>query len=193
MGIVLLSWFLAVNTVILAGMWKADPFSVGVNVVGPVLLLVVLASMKPLRYAVMRIPTESLIYIQSLRIWGLLLLPFSGAGVVATWAVPVATAEIAIGLMALPLGYLAGAELSRGQVALLWTWSLLGLASAVLAPASAIWHSVLNNNAMQALAEYPLALVPSYFMPLAITAHILFIRRLASWQPPLEEANDLSS
>ena len=86
-----------------------------------------------------------------------------------------------MGLLALPVGYFALGTPTRSKLALLWTWSVLGLVSAVLAQATAIWHSLLDNHAMQALSHYPLALIPSFFMPLVITAHILFIGRLVSW------------
>jgi uncharacterized membrane protein YiaA len=190
-GVILASWFLAVNIVILTGIWQSDPYSVGVNVVGSVLLLVLLGSKQPLKQAVDRLDNQTLIYIHALRIWGLLLLPFSGAGVVAIWAVPVAAAEITLGVLALPLGYFAGVLQSRVHLALLWTWSVVGLLSAIAAPATAIWHSTLDNSSMQALSNYPLALVPSFFMPLAITAHVFFIRRLLQWNESWGEANDL--
>lgn len=98
----------------------------------------------------------------------------------ALFALPAGLGDIAIGATAPWMARRASAGAERG----LRLWHSLGLADLVIAVAlgvmtspgpTEVFHSVPTSEAMTA---FPLALVPAFLVPLAVTLHVLSLARL---------------
>ena len=96
------------------------------------------------------------------------LLPFD-------FAVPAGLGDIVIALSASVL--LLRPELVQQNKKLLSMWNLIGLLDILLVVATAAQLAVADPESMGHLLEFPLALLPTFFVPLIIASHLALLTR----------------
>jgi hypothetical protein len=132
----------------------------------------------------------NLIRLHLWRLEGLVFLILMVQGrVPALWALPAGVGDVLIGATALWVA--RGLERPGGKRrAILWT--LLGIADLIVAVAlgvmtnpgpTQVFHTVPNA---EMLTQYPLALVPTFLVPLAFTLHVVSLLQLTrgTWGSP---------
>ncbi len=144
----------------------------------------------PLFDGLRRLDLASLIAVQTYRIGGVFFLVAWQAGALpGAFALPAGLGDLAVGLAA-PFVAAAVAGRRRGHRALAWVWNVAGLADLVNALFQGITHTrsplgvFAGNPSSDAVTHYPLSLIPTFFVPLAIMLHALAMARMAQEGPP---------
>lgn len=92
------------------------------------------------------------------------------------FAVPGGWGDIIVATLALGIVLLVPDLLARRG--LVMAWNLLGLADILFVVATAVRLAMADPASMQALLRLPLAVVPTFLVPLIIASHVLLFRRL---------------
>ena len=185
--LVLAAWFFLAAWLGVAGKLVTAgglPIGLGAAIVLP--LIVFAADGRrghPLFGGLMRLELPALIAAQTFRIIGVLLLIAWGAGTLpGGFAVPAGIGDVAIGLSA-PL---VATAIARGRpLGLAWVWNILGTADLVVAVSSGVLHGgpplglLAGPVTTNAVARYPLSLIPTFGVPLALLLHARIFGLLA--------------
>jgi len=144
--------------------------------VGPMFLAIaVLFASKSMRRVNAAMPPHWLIWAQTYRMAGLMLLfPFLYYGIVpAAFAIPAGLGDLVTGACA-PFVGLAVARQRPHAIKWATAWNIFGLLDLVVAPAAAILSGA------QVIGLYPLSLIPLFIgPPLGILAHVYSLHNLA--------------
>jgi hypothetical protein len=99
------------------------------------------------------------------------------------FALPAAIGDRAVGLTA-PL--VATAVVRRRPIRLAWIWNVLGTADLIIAVTLGVLHGgpplglLAGATTTNAVAHYPLSLIPTFGVPLALLLHVRTFRALAA-------------
>ncbi len=193
---VLIAWFFLSVWLALHGAAGAPgkpPLGLAVALVAPLALFALDDRRRgPLFDGLRRLDVPTLIAMQTFRIGGVFFIIAWMAGALpAAFALPAGLGDIAVGATA-PLVAAAVAARRPGHRALAYAWNVVGLADLVNALFQGVTHSrssfgvLAGSLTTDAVTRYPLALIPTFFVPLAIMLHILaFSRMTPRSAPPL--------
>jgi len=129
-------------------------------------------------------PASWLIGLQVYRVFGgIFLVAWSRGGISGTFALPAATGDVLVGLLALPVAYLlhAGARGARG-VAI--AWNVLGLIDFAIAIGVGILSTpgplqiIIPDRPNAQLGTFPTVMIPAFAVPSSILLHALSLRQL---------------
>jgi len=159
------------------------PLGLGAAIVLPLIVFVIDGRLgHPLLGGLMRLDLSGLIAAQIFRVIGFLFLISWSAGTLpGGFAVPAAVGDVVIGLTA-PL--VAAAVGRRRSLGLAWTWNILGTADLITAVTLGVLHGgrplglLAGPITTDAVAHYPLSLIPTFGVPLALVLHLRTFRVL---------------
>ena len=192
-GCVLSLWALGATFAARRGAFEAKAAEgvppVGINLVVVLALLALsLASSATLRGLLSR--QSDLIRLHLWRLVGLLFLWLMVRGQVpALWAVPAGVGDVLIGVTALWVA--RGVEAPGGRRRAI-VWNLLGLADLVVAVGLGMMTSpgatlvFATQPTTEVMTHFPMALVPTFLVPLALTLHVVSLWQLlrGTWARP---------
>ncbi len=135
----------------------------------------------------LRLDLPALIALQTFRIVGVVfVVAWMGGALPAGFALPTGLGDMAIGLTA-PLVAAAVVRRRPHHLALARLWTVLGMADLVIAVTSGVLHGrspigllAAGPVTTDAMARYPLSLIPTFLVPLALMLHLTTFRRLAT-------------
>lgn len=164
----------------------APPIGIGASIVLPLLIFAVDRRMgSPLFGALARLELPALIAAQTFRVVGVVfLVAWAGGTLPGGFALPAGIGDVAIGLAAPLVAAAAARRTPRLGPARIW--NLLGVADLVLAVTSGVLHGrspiglLAGAVTTDAMARYPLSLIPTFFVPLALMLHLTIFRKLAA-------------
>jgi hypothetical protein len=138
------------------------------------------------RRTIAAIPVERLVAVQTFRVVGFVFVALWAIGSLPDrFALPAGLGDIAVGLAA-PFVALALARRASGSRALALAWNTLGLldlVSAIGLGTGLLVRLFAPGTALEpaaAMTMFPLVLVPTFGVPLAVTLHLLTYRALAN-------------
>jgi hypothetical protein len=164
----------------------APPIGIGAAIVVPLLVFAADRRMgSPLFGALARLELPALIAAQTFRVVGVVfLVAWAGGTLPGGFALPAGLGDVAIGLTA-PL--VAAAVARRPpRLAAARIWNLLGVVDLVMAVTSGVLHGrspiglLAGHVTTDVMARYPLSLIPTFFVPLALMLHLTTFRKLAA-------------
>ena len=177
-------WFAASLGLGAAGAFETPPGGYPWAVLAAILLPLVVYALDgrkvagPLFGGIRSLSLPTLVALQVWRVGGLFFLIEWGRGhLPAGFALPAGLGDIAIGLTA-PLVAARVARKPGDARRLLVGWSLAGLADLVLAVTAGVTHSrtplgiLAGALSSDRIARYPLSIVPTFLVPLAVILHI---------------------
>ena len=91
------------------------------------------------------------------------------------FAVPAGSGDITVAVLAVLLLALSGVR----NWSILIIWNTIGLIDILLVVMLALRVGLEDWHSMHALREFPLSLLPAFFVPLIITSHVLIFFRAA--------------
>jgi hypothetical protein len=143
----------------------------------------------PLRRLAATIDVRPLVAVHVTRLVGLQFLALHARGALPwAFAVPGGWGDIAVAVTALALVALVDPARPGGR-RLYAAWNLLGLADILGVVATAARLAITVPGSMRALMEGPLALLPTFLVPLIVTTHVVLLARLRASRrrppPPL--------
>jgi hypothetical protein len=188
---VLVGWFLlsvwmSLHGAIRGGAGK-PPIGLAVSLLVPLAVFALDARFRgPLFEGFRRLDLSSLIALQTYRVGGVFFIVAWMAGALpAAFALPAGIGDIAIGVAA---PFVAAAVTARrpGHRALAITWNILGLVDLIDALFLGVTNSASSLGVFagslttDAVTRYPLSLIPTFFVPLALMLHATAVYRLTS-------------
>ena len=162
------------------------PIGIGLAIVLPLVLFAADRRFgSPLFGALARLELPALIAAQTFRIVGVVfLVAWRGGTLPGGFALPAGIGDVAIGLAA---PFVAAAVARRPpRLATARIWNFLGIADLVIAVTSGVLHGrspiglLAGGVPTDTLARYPLSLIPTFFVPLALMLHLTIARKLAA-------------
>ncbi|HEU5322206.1 MAG TPA: hypothetical protein VFX28_15490 [Methylomirabilota bacterium] len=180
MAIAVSAWFLAALVAGAAGVLDAlpPPFPQAVVVAVVVALLAALRLSEVFRTWAMTVDLRVLVLVHVSRLVGLYVLVLAGRGELpASWAVPAGWGDVVVALLALALVLFVPLDTRGGRAALL-AWNVLSLVDILLVVAGVARIALADPYAMRPLLWLPLALLPTFLVPLIIFTHVLLFARL---------------
>jgi hypothetical protein len=161
------------------------PIGLGAAVVLPLIVFALDGRVgHPLFGGLMRLDLPALIGAQIFRVVGVLLfIAWMGGTLPAGFALPAAIGDVAIGLTAPFVAAAVARGRSRGVA---WLWNVLGVADLVIAVTAGVLHGgpplglLAGSLTTNAVAHYPLSLIPTFGVPLALLLHVRTFRALAA-------------
>lgn len=165
----------------------APPFAIAATIVVPLLVFAVdRRAGGRLFGGFARLDLPALIALQTFRIVGVIfIVAWAGGTLPAGFALPAGLGDIAVGLSA-PFVAAAVAQRRPHHLGVARLWNILGTADLVLAVTSGVLHGrspiglLAGSVPTDAVARYPLSLIPSFLVPLALILHITTFRALAT-------------
>ena len=131
-----------------------------------------------------RLDLQALIVPQTFRIVGVVFVVAWMTGTLpAGFALPAGLGDIAVGL-ASPFVAAAVAQRRPGHLRLAWIWNVLGTLDLVTAVALGVLHGrspiglLAGPVPTDAMTRYPLSLIPTFLVPIALMLHLATFRRL---------------
>ena len=183
------AWLIAVTTLAGAGVFiRLGPAAIGVAVLGPIALVLLNAGPgSTLRTLALGVPVSLLVALNATRVLGAFFLFLHADGrLPATFARSAGWGDIAVGLLALPVAWLASRRgPSWKAVTFAWNaFALLDLVAAVTlgigsTPGSAV-RFIVEDTAPGTMAMLPWFLIPGYLVPLYLLTHVAVFARLAA-------------
>jgi len=165
----------------------APPFAIAAAIVLPLVLFVVDRRLgSPLFAGFMRLELPTLIRLQTFRIIGVVfLVAWAGGTLPGGFALPAGIGDIAVGLAA---PFVAAAVTGRRphHLTLARLWNILGTVDLVTAVTLGVLHGrspiglLAGAVPTDAVARYPMSVIPTFFVPLALMLHISVFRVLAT-------------
>jgi hypothetical protein len=142
----------------------------------------------PLFGGLLRLDLRSLIAAQTFRILGVtFIVAWLGGKLPGGFALPAGLGDIAVGLLA---PFVAGATARRpDRLAPAWAFTLLGLADLIVAVSSGVLHGgpplglLAGPITTDAVTRYPLSLIPTFGVPLALLLHVRTFQVLLAKRP----------
>jgi hypothetical protein len=190
-AVLLAAWFLLAVWLGLTGRLAAGggapPIALGATIVVPLLLFAVDGRFgHPIFAGFLRLELPVLIALQTFRIIGIVfVIAWMGGTLPAGFALPAGLGDIAVGLTA-PFVAAAVAQRRRHHAALARWWSVAAVADLVIAVTAGVMHSntplgiLAGPVSTDVLARYPLSLIPSFGVPLALLLHVCAFRALSA-------------
>jgi len=139
----------------------------------------------PLFGGLTRLELPALIALQTFRIIGVVfLVAWAGGTLPAGFALPAGIGDIAVGLSA-PFAA-AAARRRPAHLRLVRLWNIVGTADLVIAVTSGVLHGrspigvLAGSIPTDVVARYPLSVIPTFFVPLALMLHLSTFRALAT-------------
>jgi len=138
----------------------------------------------PLFGGLVRLDLQALIVPQTFRIIGVVFVVAWMTGTLpAGFALPAGLGDIAIGLAA-PFVATAVAQRRPGHRRLAWIWNALGTVDLVTAVTLGVLHGrsplglLAGSVPTDAMTRYPLSLIPTFLVPIALMLHLATFQRL---------------
>jgi hypothetical protein len=161
------------------------PIGLGAAIALPLLVFAVDGRLgHPLFGGLMRLDLPGLIAAQIFRVVGVLfIIAWIGGTLPGGFALPAAIGDVAVGLTA---PFVATAVARRRALGAAWIWAVLGTADLIIAitlgvlqggPPLGLLAGPVTTNLV---AHYPLSLIPTFGVPLALLLHLRTFRALAA-------------
>jgi hypothetical protein len=201
------AWFVVVVGLIGAGVFSRPPVmiaqaSLGLAVLLPILAgVALLATSRGARELASGIPLPLLIAVHAGRLLGVFFLVLLAAGrLPQSFARSAGWGDITVALAALPVAWAAQRRIA-GWRWLALGWNIVGIADLVIALTLGIGSAprsplqfIHESPGSAAITTFPWALIPTFFVPVFLLAHLILFRRLlagegaveSSWRPTLE-------
>ena len=165
----------------------APPIALGVTIVAPLVLFALDSRVgNPIFGGFLRLELPALIALQTFRIIGIVfVVAWLGGTLPAGFALPAGLGDVAVGLSA-PFVAAAVAQRRRHHAVLARVWSIAAVADLVIAVTSGVLHSSTPLGILRGpvttdiMAFYPLSLIPTFLVPLALLLHICAFRALSA-------------
>jgi hypothetical protein len=164
------------------------PTGLGLAIVVPLALYALDARFgHPILGGLRRLDVPALVALQTFRVLGLVfIVAWAGGALPAGFALLAGTGDVLVGLSA---PFVAGAVAARRPHHRRWlrAWNAFGVLDLIVAVSSGVLHSssslgfLAGPISTDALARYPLSVVPTFFVPLALLLHFLTARAARSW------------
>jgi hypothetical protein len=190
--VLLILWFFAAvflglrGTLVTSG---GPPIGLALAIASPLLLFWLDGRRgHPLFGGLARLDASALAVVQTFRVGGaVFLIAWTQGSLPAGFALPAGIGDIAVGLAA---PFVAGALVAGKPYAprLFRAWNILGLVDLVVAVSSGIAHSrtplgflaTATGPTTDLVARYPLSLIPTFLVPIAVMLHAVGLRRGAT-------------
>jgi len=167
-------WGSVALVVSLSEFWPPPPAGVGLWIIGCVgVMSLATFAIPAMRRSAAAVPIEALIGLHGIRVFGVLFLVYSGAGLASQWAIPAGWADIGVAVLAIPAALAA-----RRRIAWVWLWNIVGFVDIIAAPAMGVWFATQITDSMHGMRELPLSFVPLFLNPLMVYLHIVITWRL---------------
>jgi hypothetical protein len=161
------------------------PIGLGAAIVLPLIVFAVDGRLgHPLFGGLMRLDLPGLIAAQIFRVVGILfVIAWIGGSLPGGFALPAAIGDVAVGLTA---PFVATAVARRRTLTAAWVWAILGTADLIIAVSLGVLHGgpplglLAGPVTTNAVAHYPLSLIPTFGVPLALLLHVCTFRVLAA-------------
>jgi hypothetical protein len=161
------------------------PIGLGLAIVLPFVLFTVDGRFgHPLLGGLLRLKLETLVAFQTFRVLGLVfIVAWAGGSLPGGFALPAGIGDIAVGASA-PFVAAAVAGRRRSTRALVAWWNAFGVLDLCLAVSAGVLHSrssfglLAGSVTTDAVARYPLSIIPTFFVPLALLLHFQTFRAL---------------
>jgi hypothetical protein len=189
---VLVAWFLVAVWMSMHGVIRGapdrPPIGLGLSLLVPLSVFALDARLRgPLFEGMRRLDVASLAALQTFRIGGVFfIIAWLGGTLPAGFALGAGIGDIAIAIAA-PFVAAAVAARRPGHRALAITWNVLGVADLVNALFLGVTQSaspslgfLAGSLTTDAVTRYPLSLIPTFFVPLALMMHATSLYRLIS-------------
>jgi hypothetical protein len=165
----------------------APPVGVAAAIVLPLIVFVIDRRRgSPLFGGLTRLELPALIALQTFRIIGVIFIVAWAAGTLpAGFALPAGLGDVAIGLSA-PFAAAVAARRQPHRLPLVRLWNILGTADLIIAVTTGVLHGrspiglLAGAIPTDAMARYPLSLIPTFLVPLALMLHLSTFRALAT-------------
>jgi hypothetical protein len=188
--ILLAAWFFLAVWLGVTGRLVASgtpPIALGATILLPLALFALDGRFgHPIFGGLLRLGLPALIALQTFRIIGITFVVAWLAGTLpAGFALPAGLGDIAVGLSA-PFVAAAVVQRRRHHAALARWWSVAAVADLVIAVTSGVLHSSTPLGVLagpvttDGMAVYPLSLIPTFLVPLALLLHLSTFRALAA-------------
>jgi hypothetical protein len=196
-AVLLLAWFFAAVFLSVGGALVTSggpPIALAVAIALPLLLFWQDGRRgHPLFAGMARLEPANLAVLQTFRVVGaVFLIEWARGSLPGGFALPAGVGDVAIGIAA---PFVAGALAARKPHApgLFRAWNLLGLLDLVVAVTAGVTHSrspigvfvSASAPTTDALVRYPLSLIPTFFVPVAVMLHLAGLRKGAGRSHPL--------
>lgn len=189
-GILLAAWLVLATILAGAGAFVAGPGrapTIGLAVLAPILAGgLALASSRTVRARVLAIPQPWLVGIQSLRVLGIAFLVLLSRGVLpAQFALPAGWGDVAVGAAA-PFVAWALSRKMRWAPTLAVVWNAFGILDLVVAVGMGTLSTdssvrvFMNAPSAGPMAQLPLALIPTFGVPIFVLLHVASLFGLRS-------------
>jgi len=188
--LVLAGWFFFAVWLGVGGALRANggpPLGVAVAILLPLVVFAVDRRLgSPLLGGLQRLDLPALIGLQTFRIVGVIfIVAWFGGTLPGGFALPAGIGDVAIGLAA---PFVAAAVIARRphHIALARIWNVLGAADLITAVTTGVLHGrspiglLAGPVTTDAMARYPLSLIPTFLVPLALMLHLCTFRALAA-------------
>lgn len=191
-GGVVVAWFAATFALVKSGAYASDPQTtlpaIGLAIALPTILGGFAVTLDPVRRAVSRIGLHWLVGVQFYRVvGGVFLIAYFQDDIPGEFAIPAGIGDMLVGIAApLVAVYLARAGAQRAWP-VVTAWCALGIADLVIAvstgflTAPSAFQQLALNDPNLAITRYPLALIPTFAVPVSIVLHI-WVLALLAWR-----------
>lgn len=191
--VVLAGWFFLAVWLGVSGALRTNggpPLGIAVAIVLPLIAFALDRRLgSPVLGGLQRLELPALIGLQTFRIVGVIfIVAWLGGTLPAGFALPAGIGDIAIGLAA-PFVAAAVAARRPHHRTLARIWNVLGAADLVTAVGSGVLHGrspiglLAGPVTTDAMARYPLSLIPTFLVPLALMLHLCTFRALRRERP----------
>ena len=188
--LVLAGWFFIAVWMGVSGALRASggpPLGIGVAILLPLIVFVVDRRFgSPVLGGLQRLDLPALIGLQTFRIVGVIfIVAWLGGTLPGGFALPAGIGDVAIGLLA-PFVAAAVADRRPHHLELARIWNVLGAADLITAVTTGVLHGrspiglLAGAVPTDAMAAYPLSLIPTFLVPLAFMLHLCTFRALAA-------------
>jgi hypothetical protein len=188
--ILLAGWFFLAVWLGVSGRFNAHgapPFGIAAALALPLIAFAVdRRAGGPLFGGFLRLQLPTLIRLQTPRVVGVVfIVAWAGGTLPAGFALPAGIGDIAVGLAA---PFVAAAVAQRRPHHLLFArlWNILGTADLIIAVSSGVLHGrspiglLAGSIPTDGVARYPMSLIPTFLVPIALMLHISAFRALAT-------------
>jgi len=187
LGVVLAAWFVVAATLGLAGAFTSPALPVGAATGIAVFLPVIVGSVILARTNGLRIPLVTLVGVHAGRLLGVNFLVLNAVGRLPwTFAHSAGWGDIVAGALAIPVA-LAVQRQVPGWKWITGIWNVIGMADLLAAVTLAVGSTpgsplrfIYEAPGSRTLATMPWTMVPAFFVPLFLLAHIAVFQRLAA-------------
>jgi hypothetical protein len=180
-------WLGVTGRLVAAG---APPIALGATIIVPLVLFALDGRFgNPIFGGLLRLDLPVLLALQTFRIIGITFVIAWLAGTLpAGFALPAGLGDVAVGLSA-PFVAAAVVQRRRHHAVLARWWSVAAVADLVIAVTSGVMHSgtplgvLAGPVTTDVMARYPLSLIPTFLVPLALLLHLCTFRALSANHP----------